>query len=68
MDLKGASGMTEQNDKIVNLPVIFYRNGGFSADEDVLVRETPVTLYLNDVEFVTLVCSLFSADVFPRKY
>ncbi|MFA4885730.1 MAG: formate dehydrogenase accessory sulfurtransferase FdhD [Desulfotomaculaceae bacterium] len=49
--------MTEQNDKIVNLPVIFYRNGAFSRDEDTLVRETPVTLYLNDVEFVTLVCS-----------
>lgn len=49
--------MSEENDKIVNLPVTFYRNGSFLAGEDAVVREMPVTLYLNDQEFVTLVCS-----------
>jgi FdhD protein len=49
--------MPEQNEKIVNIPVINYRNGSFSADEDFVVKEVPITLYLNDQEFVTLVCS-----------
>jgi FdhD protein len=49
--------MAEENDKIVKLPVSFYRDGNFTAGEDIVVREAPVTLYLNDTEFVTLVCS-----------
>lgn len=49
--------MSEENDRIVSLPVSFYNNGSFTEDEDMVVREVPVTLYLNDQEFVTLVCS-----------
>lgn len=49
--------MSEENDKIVSLPVSFYKNGSFTEGEDIVVREEPVTLYLNDKEFVTLVCS-----------
>ncbi|NPV73041.1 MAG: formate dehydrogenase accessory sulfurtransferase FdhD [Pelotomaculum sp.] len=48
----------EQKDsKSVILPVTRYRDGRFAAGSDTLVRETPVTLFLNDEEFVTLVCS-----------
>ncbi|NLI14084.1 MAG: hypothetical protein GX425_16065 [Peptococcaceae bacterium] len=75
--------MSEENDKIVSLPVSFYRNGSFTKGEDIVVREAPVTLYLNDQEFVTLVCSpgelkelaagfliksSFSAAVFLQRY
>jgi FdhD protein len=49
--------MSEENDKIVSLPVLFYKKGSFTEGEDIVVREEPVTLYLNDKEFVTLVCS-----------
>jgi FdhD protein len=49
--------MPKPSEKIVNTPVINYRNGKFSTDEDFVVREAPVTLYLNEQEFVTLVCS-----------
>jgi FdhD protein len=47
----------EENDKIVKMPISFYRDGVFTEGEDYVVREEPITLYLNDKEFVTLVCS-----------
>jgi len=47
----------EENDKIVKMPISFYRDGSFTEGEDYVVKEEPVTLYLNDKEFVTLVCS-----------
>lgn len=49
--------MSEVNHKTVKLPVSFYKNGGFTEGEDLVVREAPVTIYLNGTEFVTLVCS-----------
>ncbi|HOV78957.1 MAG TPA: formate dehydrogenase accessory sulfurtransferase FdhD [Bacillota bacterium] len=49
--------MTDFNEKKVTIPVTKYRNGSFSPGDDAVVREVPVTLYLNDQEFVTLVCS-----------
>ncbi|MBP7331415.1 MAG: formate dehydrogenase accessory protein [Firmicutes bacterium ADurb.Bin373] len=49
--------MSDENDKTVSLPVSYYKNGSFTEGEDIVVREAPVTLYLNDQEFVTLVCS-----------
>jgi len=45
------------DEKSVKLPIISYRNGDFLNGDDVVVREVPVTLFLNDQEFVTLVCS-----------
>jgi len=49
--------MPDSNDKSVKLPITRYRNGRFRNDDDLIVREIPVTLFLNDREFVTLVCS-----------
>lgn len=49
--------MPVPNEKSVKLPITLYRNSSFSAGNDIVVRETPVTLFLNDREFVTLVCS-----------
>lgn len=49
--------MPNPNDKSVILPITRYRNGSFSTNDDFVVREVPVTLFLNDQEFVTLVCS-----------
>lgn len=49
--------MSKPNAKSVKLPVTRYRNGVFRADEDLVVKEVPVTLFLNDQEFVTLICS-----------
>ncbi|MDD4169902.1 MAG: formate dehydrogenase accessory sulfurtransferase FdhD [Desulfotomaculaceae bacterium] len=39
------------------MPVIRYRNGVFSTGEDLVIREVPVTLLLNNHEFATMVCS-----------
>lgn len=49
--------MTDANEKSVKIPVRKYRSGLFETGEDIVVRETPVTLFLNNQEFVTLVCS-----------
>ena len=39
------------------LPISRYRKGTLKPDLDSVVREVPVTLFLNGSEFVTLVCS-----------
>jgi FdhD protein len=39
------------------LPISRYRKGVLETGMDSVVREVPVTLFLNDNEFVTLVCS-----------
>ncbi|MCL6635512.1 MAG: formate dehydrogenase accessory sulfurtransferase FdhD [Peptococcaceae bacterium] len=49
--------MPDFDDKSVKVPVTRYGNGVFSTGDDLVVREAPVTLFLNDQEFVTLVCS-----------
>lgn len=49
--------MSEVKDKTVKIAVSFYKNGSFTEGEDLVVREAPVTIFLNGQEFVTLVCS-----------
>lgn len=49
--------MSEGNYKIVSLPVSIYKNGSFTESQDIVVKEAPVTLYLNGRELVNLVCS-----------
>jgi len=43
--------------KFARIPVTMYRNGFFSVNDDVVVKETPINLLLNNQEFATLVCS-----------
>ncbi len=49
--------MGSSNTRIVSLPVTRFRNGTLIHGEDVVVRETTLTLILNGWELVTLVCS-----------
>lgn len=46
-----------KREMVTSLPVSRYRKGTFTGGSDIVVREVPVTLFLNDNEFVTLVCS-----------
>lgn len=47
----------DKREMVTSLPVTRYRKGAFAGGTDSVVRESPVTLFLNDREFVTLVCS-----------
>lgn len=49
--------MSGQNQKSVPLSILKFRNEKLTDGTDVVVRETPVTLFLNHQELVTLVCS-----------
>jgi len=49
--------MSGQNPKSVKLSILKFRDEKFADGTDVVVRETPVTLFLNHKELVTLVCS-----------
>lgn len=49
--------MSNKAGKSVKLPIARFRGGKLTAGEDIVVREMPVTLFLNGREFVTLVCS-----------
>ncbi|MDD3653906.1 MAG: formate dehydrogenase accessory sulfurtransferase FdhD [Desulfotomaculaceae bacterium] len=49
--------MSELSNASIKVPVTRYRNGIFSTGEDLVVREVPVTVFLNNHEFVTMVCS-----------
>jgi FdhD protein len=49
--------MSGQNQKSIALSIIRFKEEKFTHSTDVVVRETPVTLFLNHQELVTLVCS-----------
>lgn len=49
--------MFELKETSTRMPVTRYRNGVFSTGEDLVIREVPVTLFLNNHEFATMVCS-----------
>ena len=49
--------MFELKETCTKVPVIRYRNGAFATGEDLIIREVPVTLILNNFEFATMVCS-----------
>lgn len=49
--------MSELKETSIKMPVTRYRNGVFSTGEDLIIREVPVTLVLNNSEFATMVCS-----------
>lgn len=49
--------MPEYNSKSTAIQITRYAGGAFTDGEDLVVREVPVTLFLNDREMVTLVCS-----------
>jgi len=51
--------MPESRSRIARIPVTRYRNGSFSVGEDVVVKETLFSLFLNNQKFATLVCSPF---------
>ena len=38
-------------------PVLRYRSGAYREEEDVIATEFALTLYVNDAEFATLVCT-----------
>lgn len=46
-----------QPERIVTVPLVRLEGGRAGETSDIVVREIPVTLYLNDKEFVTMVCS-----------
>lgn len=45
------------NPKTITVSLFRVENGVLNETSDTVVREIPVTLYLNDKEFVTMVCS-----------
>jgi len=49
--------MPDPGNKSINTPVVMYKDHRLTPAEEVVVREVPVTLFLNEREFVTLVCS-----------
>jgi len=49
--------MSKLEDSSTRMPVTRYINGVFSTGEDLVIREVPVTLFLNNHEFATMVCS-----------
>ncbi|MDD3653951.1 MAG: formate dehydrogenase accessory sulfurtransferase FdhD [Desulfotomaculaceae bacterium] len=49
--------MFELKETCTKMPVTRYRKGVFSTGEDLIIKEVPVTLILNNFEFATMVCS-----------
>jgi len=49
--------MSNLKETATRMPVTRYINGVFSTGEDLVIREAPVTLFLNNHEFATMVCS-----------
>ncbi len=49
--------MAEQSKITSKIPVLRWQSGRFSTESDTLVREVPVTVFLNGKEFASLACS-----------
>ncbi len=49
--------MIEITETCTKVPVIRYKNGAFSTGEDMIIKEVPVSLIINNFEFATMVCS-----------
>ncbi len=52
-----SEGMILINDMSNHQPIVKYINGQFQKMNDVIVEEFPLTIYVNQTEFATLVCS-----------
>ncbi|SHH16916.1 formate dehydrogenase accessory sulfurtransferase FdhD [Tepidibacter thalassicus] len=49
-------------DDVKSIEIIKYKNGNMNREEDIVVVEYPFTIFLNEKEFVTLLCSPKSLD------
>lgn len=49
--------MFKLKETCVKMPVTRYKNGVFSTSEDLVIKEVPVNLIINNFEFATMVCS-----------
>ncbi|MEW6424835.1 MAG: formate dehydrogenase accessory sulfurtransferase FdhD [Bacillota bacterium] len=52
----------EQDSLISRVPLVRVKDYLAERVEDEVVREVPITIFLNDQEFITVVCSPFSID------